>query len=296
MTIEKDKTAKAKVTNTITRNTGELLLKKVVEGGSSQPKDWTLTADSTITPAKNYSEPGNNDEFKTVWAGEPYTLAESGPTNYTWPEVSVRFSEANVETAQVDNGMLDGDTVTVPKGTTVVCTIVNVRDLAELKLVKQVEGKNNPNDWTLTAKAAPAEKQDLNVSTPGGSGGFEPVYAGTQYTLAETGPGGYSPSDWVCLTSDEQPVPEAVDGQLNTGDKITLKKGQRVTCTIVNTRDLGSLTITKEFNPQQSGYTGTFDINYTCVDGADKVKEGTVKLGAGAWRRSPGCPPAPCAP
>jgi hypothetical protein len=130
----------------------------------------------------------------------------------------------------------------------------------------------------------------LNISTPGGSGQFVQVYAGTQYTLAETGPGGYSPSDWVCLTSDEQPVPEAVDGQLNTGDKITLKKGQRVTCTIINTRDLGSLTITKEFNPQASGFTGTFDINYTCVDGADKVKEGTVKLAAGASETITGLP------
>ena len=75
-----------------------------------------------------------------------------------------------------------------------------------------------------------------------------------------------------------------------TGDKITLKKNQRVTCTIINTRDLGSLTITKEFNPQQSGYTGTFDINYTCADGADKVKEGTVKLAAGASETITGLP------
>jgi hypothetical protein len=58
-------------------------------------------------------------------------------------------------------------------------------------------------------------------------------------------------------------------GQLK-GDKLILMPWQRVTCTIVNTRDLGSLTITKEFNPQQSGYTGTFDINYTCVDGATR--------------------------
>ena len=69
-----------------------------------------------------------------------------------------------------------------------------------------------------------------------------------------------------------------------------MKKGQRVTCTIVNTRDLGSLTITKEFNPQQSGYTGTFDITYTCVDGADPVSNGTVALAAGESKTIGGLP------
>ncbi len=82
----------------------------------------------------------------------------------------------------------------------------------------------------------------------------------------------------------------AADAQINDGDKIKLKKGQQVTCTIVNTRDLGSLTIAKEFNPQASGYTGTFDINYTCVDGADPVKQGTVSLAAGTSQTIAGVP------
>jgi hypothetical protein len=94
----------------------------------------------------------------------------------------------------------------------------------------------------------------------------------------------------VCLPAGEEPLPAAVDSKLNDGDKITLKRGQKVTCTIVNTRDLGSLTIVKEFNPQQSGYTGTFDINYTCVDGADPVKNGTVSLGAGQSQTISGLP------
>jgi hypothetical protein len=50
------------------------------------------------------------------------------------------------------------------------------------------------------------------------------------------------------------------------------------------------LTITKEFNPQGSGYTGTFDINYTCVDGTDPVKNGTVKLAAGKSETISGLP------
>jgi hypothetical protein len=143
--------------------------------------------------------------FETVYSGVDYTLAETGPGNYTadaWQCESDRDDKAATQLVQ------EGDVVNLAKGEKVTCTIVNVRDTAELKLVKQVEGKNNPNDWTLTAKAG-APDDGLNISTPGGSGQFEAVYAGTQYTLAETGPGGYSPSDWVCLPSgEEQPVPE----------------------------------------------------------------------------------------
>ncbi len=66
----------------------------------------------------------------------------------------------------------DGNTayfeVTLKSDESVSCDVYNTRGLGELKLVKQVEGKD-PNDWTLTAKAdAPNDKR--NVSTPGGLG------------------------------------------------------------------------------------------------------------------------------
>ena len=69
------------------------------------------------------------------------------------------------------------------------CEITNDRNTAELKLVKKVDGGSaKADDWTLTAKAA-APLNDKNISTPGGSGVFETVYSGIDYTLAETGPG-----------------------------------------------------------------------------------------------------------
>ncbi|MCB0921292.1 MAG: VWA domain-containing protein [Actinobacteria bacterium] len=287
VTVPSGGNVSCQVTNA--RQTGELLLQKIVEGGSSTPADWTLTADAKAPlDDKNYSESGANTDPKEVWAGTTYTLAETGPGDYSPLDWNCEVERGDVVGPQASEPINDGNLVQVPPGATVICTIVNVRDTAELKLVKQVEGAD-PNSWTLTAKAD-APDDDKNISTPGGSGQFEEVYAGTQYTLAETGPGGYSASDWVCLPSEEEPVPTATEGQLNDGDTITLKAGQRVVCTIVNTRDLGSLTITKEFNAQQSGFTGTFDITYTCVDGADKVKEGTVKLAAGASETITGLP------
>ncbi|TXH30922.1 MAG: VWA domain-containing protein [Actinobacteria bacterium] len=284
--------AGVKVTCTFenTKDTAMLRLKKVVSGGSATPADWLLSAkaDAPFDTKNIVDIPGSNDAYAEVYADELYTLSESeGPAGYNpgpfWECVS-----DNEETRALPAVSQDGNQVRLAPGEMATCTITNYRQSAELKLVKEVDGAD-PNSWTLTAKAS-APDDDKNISTPGGSGQFEQVYAGTQYTLAETGPGGYSASDWVCLPSGEEPVPGVVEGQLNDGDKITLKAGQRVTCTIVNTRDLGSLTITKEFNPQSSGFTGTFDITYTCVDGANPVKSGTVSLADGQSETITGLP------
>ncbi len=93
------------------------------------------------------------------------------------------------------------------------------------------------------------------------------------------------------MPDNTDPVAAQVDGQVNQGDKLTLEKGQKVTCTIVNTPEvLGSLVISKEFNPQTSGFVGTFAIDYACVEGATPVKNGTVQLAGGQSETIPGLP------
>ncbi len=267
VTVAKNGEATCEITNT--RDLAKLAVVKKVDGGASVPADWKLSAIAAAPNAgKNIVDrAGNITTLAEVYAGTEYTLSEDGPGNYTasaWQCTGTGVTQ-------------NGNKVTVAKNGEVTCEITNTRDLAQLKLVKQVEGKNNPDDWTLTAKAA-APDDGLNISTPGGSGQFEDVYAGSEYTLAETGPGGYSPSDWVCLSDDSDEVPALnADGQLNNGDTITLEKGQKVTCTIINTRDLGSLKITKVFNPKASGYATAFNIDYKCGDDPKQ----TVQVKAG---------------
>ena len=277
-------------TVTVTVLKAWLTLVKQVEG-KADADEWTLTAEALDHPkAPMVENLGGSGTSTEVWSQVEYTLKEEGPGNYSpmdW--VCLPDKAESPTTTQVEGQLNEGDKITLKTGARVTCTIVNVRDLAELKLVKQVEGKNKPNDWTLSATAG-APDTELNFSNKGGEGDFQTVYAGTQYQLKEEGPGGYSPSDWQCELAPQDVEPGQVEEIDLKGDKITLQKGQRVTCTIINTRDLGSLTITKEFNPQASGYTGTFDINYTCVDGADKVKEGTVKLAAGKSETISGLP------
>lgn len=261
--------------NTLTK----LKLTKVVTDGTATPANFDLTATPVGADGPIYDHPGDHGTYEAIAGDITYQLGESGPSGY---------SPAGPWTCT--NGVVvNGDAqIVVPKGTKTECTIANTRNLAQLKLVKQVEGAN-PDSWTLTAQAA-APENDRNISTPGGSGQFETVYADTEYTLGETGPGGYTPSDWTCLAENgEEDVLQ--NGPVNQGDKVTLAKGQKVTCTIVNTPEaLGSLVISKEFNPQTSGFAGTFAIDYACVNGATPVTNGTVQLAAGQNQTITGLP------
>jgi hypothetical protein len=267
------------------------------KGGGAwvEPGVDPIAADTPSTKSQTTSQ-GGAANFQWEPAGnfdtDPVIVREVQQPGYEIQPNLVCVAKNLVEgkerefTATLDNGQWSLGKIE-PKEI-VSCTATNEsRDTAQLKLVKEVQGKANPNSWTLTATGPQGAPKVENL---GGSGDFTKVWWGVEYTLGESGPGGYSPSDWVCLPAGEEPLPAAVDSKLNDGDKITLKRGQKVTCTIVNTRDLGSLTITKEFNAQASGYTGTFDINYTCVDGADPVKNGTVSLGAGQSQTISGLP------
>lgn len=283
LTLKSDESASCDVKNQ--RTLAELKLVKQVEG--ADPDDWTLSAEANSpNDDRNFSTPGGSGVFETVYAGAEYTLGESGPGNYSKDGDWVCLAEPRdeVELAEADIPVNNGDKITLDWGDRVTCTITNKRDTAELKLVKQVaSGSATADDFTLSATAA-APDNDLNFSNKGGSGDFTTVYAGTAYKLSESGPAGYTGSTWVC--EGREVVPQVVQ----EGDTVTLNKNERVTCTIVNSRDTGSLTISKEFNPQGSGFTGTFDIAYSCVDGTTPVKSGTVTVGAGQSQTIPGIP------
>lgn len=110
--------------------------------------------------------------------------------------------------------------VSVTAGATTTCTIVNDDIPASLTLIKVVindnGGTGTTTDWTLTA------------SGPTGFGGFGPIVtnagisAGT-YDLSESGPSGYTASNWVCT-----------GGNQTDGDTVEIGLGENVICTITN--------------------------------------------------------------
>ena len=214
---------------TNTRKTANIKLKKIVSGGGSVPADWTLKADGP-TGSPSYSKPGDHNAFEPIWANAEYTLSETGPGNYTASSWSC------------DKGVtVTGGKITVPAGTTdVTCEITNRRDLAKLAVVKKVDGGASvPADWKLSAMAAAPNADKNIVDRAGNITTLAEIYAGTQYTLSETGPGNYTASDWKCEDADG-PV------TVTDGNKVTLDKNAEVTCEITNTRDAAELKLLKK--------------------------------------------------
>ena len=207
------------VTCTITNDDqpGSLtLVKEVVNdgGGTAEPTDWTLSAEG---PSPITGTSGSEAVTGAAVDAGGYELSESGgPAGYT-------ASDWDCGTAAVAES-----TVTVPNGGDVTCTITNTYEAPQLTLVKEVVnddgGTADATDWTLTA---------TGPNTLSGVTGSEAVTAVAvtpgAYALAETGPSGYTASDWVCANRGQ---PLAVEGS-----RVTVDPGAAVTCTITNDDD-----------------------------------------------------------
>lgn len=216
------------------------LVKTVVAGTTGSlnaPSDWTLTAtpvdiegQGAVTGNGSGSAAQGGVEQTSVFSGS-YTLAEDGPIGFV-PSQWV-----------CEGGILDGSTVTVPTGSTVVCTITNTAVSPTLTLVKEVDdgdgaGTAEATDWTLLASGP----TPVSGATGSAAVSDAPVKVG-DYTLTESGPTGYTAGDWTC-----------VGGTLD-GDVLTLTEGQDATCTIVNTAVAPTLTLVKVVDEAGTGAT-----------------------------------------
>jgi hypothetical protein len=218
-----------------------LTLVKVVDpatsGSGREPSDWTLTATPAGIPGQgpvtgngDPTTPGGVDAV-VVFSGA-YDLTESGPSGFT-PGTWV-----------CQGGVVTGAQVVVPAGGVVVCTISNTAVSPTLTLVKIVDNGNTgattlPTEWTLSA----AGPTPISGATGSAAVTAAPVQVGT-YTLAESGPSGYSASDWVCT-----------GGASSTASSVTVTEGQDATCTITNTAIAPRLTLVKQVDGAAAGGT-----------------------------------------
>ncbi len=236
------------------------------DGGTAEPEDWTLSADGP-TPISGAS--GSAAVTGAEVSSGSYDLSEAGgPTGYTAGDWDC------------GDATLEGATVTVPSGGDVTCTIVNDDEPGTLTLVKEVTNDNGgtaePTEWTLSA-----DGPTTGVSGPTGSVTVTGVTVNAgSYALAETGPSGYTPSDWVCITTDgELPV---------VAGAVSVANGADVTCTVVNDDEPGTLTLVKEVVNDDGGtaeateWTLTADgpTSITGTTGAAEVTGATVDAGA----------------
>ncbi|WP_370618096.1 hypothetical protein [Mumia sp. Pv 4-285] len=220
------------------------LVKEVVndDGGSAEPTDWTLTADGPTDGVEGVTgDPAVTDA--TVDAGS-YDLSESdGPLLYAAGDWTC------------EGGSVTGASVVVPNGGDVTCTIVNTHTASRLTLVKVVVNDDGgtavATDWTLSADGP------TPVSGATGDDAVTTVFVGAgDYALSETGPDGYTASDWVCTNRGD---PITLDGAT-----VTLAARDDVTCTITNDDDAtppaSTWTVVKSSDPPSGSKVDPGDV------------------------------------
>ncbi|MBA2279038.1 hypothetical protein H0V99_01165, partial [Candidatus Saccharibacteria bacterium] len=230
-------------------------------GGDEAPGDWTLTA----TPSTGSVITGNGTgvtadggvQDVTATANIGYTLSESGPSGYS---VSVDWT--------CNGGSFNSDTniVTLNEGDDITCTITNDDVAPVLTLYKLVVDDFGDDavaeDWTLTATPTTG-----TVLSGDGEDGFvaKAASAHMTYALSESGPAGYTSSNWACTSS------AGVFSEPEGNGTIRMSEGANVTCYITNTAEAPMLVVIKNLIKDNGGteQVSDFTINVTGTDVSD---------------------------
>lgn len=197
------------------------------DGGNPSESQFTLTANGV---SNGGVVSGQGDQGPDLVPADSYNLSESGPSGYT----SSGWSCGNAE-------MTDADTVVLPIGSHVICSITNNDIPPTLTLEKAIDdtygGDASVGDWQLTAT-----RQGGGGLLQGTHGVSNQVPGGTYDLTEANGPDNYEQVGWSCTNGDD-------DGT------VTLASGDDVTCTVTNAALPASLTLVKEVAPNNFGAT-----------------------------------------
>lgn len=179
-------------------------------GGIATPSSFTLTIDgSGVT--QGYAN--------QVLANKAYTINELGLTGY-------KFNRITGDTLCPS---VLGGTITLSEGQKITCNIYN-EDLPATLIVKKVVVNNNggtkkANEFTFSVNGGDAVAFTQSTDELHGENKFDTLSKGT-YSVTETPSVGYSISYDNC-------------------NNLSISNGETKTCTITNTRDVGTITIVK---------------------------------------------------
>ncbi len=211
----------------IAPNSGFLTLVKVADPNDGTTFTFDLGAGQAANSGDNSFSIDGSGTISLIGfaAGIDYDLTEMVPLDWQLDSASCELSNGTA------TGAFSGNTITdfeIQVGRETTCTFTNSKP-GKLTLVKEVTNDNGgtavASDWTLTA--------DGPSGFFGQSGVSASVAAGT-YDLSESGPAGYTASDWSCTS-----------GQVDA-DSVNVANGDDITCTISNDDDAPSLTLIKE--------------------------------------------------
>ena len=206
-----------------------LQLNKVVinnDGGTATFSDFSLSATAAgsrvaiidgVDPALSYEVGIGTD----VVAYTTYILDESGPLGYT----SLGWT--------CDGGTRVGSTIRLRSGQDASCTVINDDIRAphltlNNVLINDDGGTATLADFDLQATSVDDWSTPILGPDPSGlswMGIGADVAPEVVYLLTESGPGGYTPSDWTCV------------GGYQDANSIVLSAGEDAVCTIINNDD-----------------------------------------------------------
>ena len=286
---DKDATYTVEVTNTITRNTGSLKIKKIFDAGSSGfGGTFAINYDCNDGTAHDGTAnlaAGGETTITGIPTGTLCTVTEpSTPT----PPAGWTFGTPTLSDNQAPTD--DGKVTINDKDATYTVEVTNTitRNTGSLKIKKIFDAGSSGFGGTFAinydCNDGTAHDGTANLAA-GGETTIIGIPTGTQCTVTEPSTP-TPPTGWTFGT------PTLSDNQAPTDDgKVTINdKDATYTVEVTNTitRDHGSLKIKKIFDAGSSGFGGTFAINYDCNDGT--AHDGTANLAAGGETTISGIP------
>ncbi len=212
-------------------------------GGNAATTDWTLSADGPTS----ISGAGGVVSGASFEKGT-YALSEStGPSGYT------------AGTWSCTGGTFVNNQITLGLGDQATCEITNDDQPATLIVIKHVE---NNNIGTAVADDFTMNVTGTNVSDSSFAGAEDPGTSVTldagSYSVSETGITGYS-------------------GSYSNDCSGAIANGQTKTCTVTNTRDIGTITVNKVLVPANDPGLFTLKIDGSAAGtGTDVGNGGTT--------------------
>ncbi|XOU94656.1 MAG: SdrD B-like domain-containing protein [Candidatus Kerfeldbacteria bacterium] len=265
VTVTTGNTAECTITNT--RNTGDLIIRKVDQAGA--PLDVYVTVDGSEFNDNGWT--GTNGEYNVgTIPTDIYTVTETSPQGYTvsgWECVLIG------DVPQVWNGT--GSTINnaeVFNGRTTICTFTNVRDTGDLTVYKNVDtnGDGQVDVFGATNWNWDIQNGEQNIAT-----GSTRTLATDTYTLSEDMKTGYHVTDVTC---------NGVSYGANESVQVNLTN-QGVVCTFTNTRNVGDLRIKKYNDLNGDGIINGND--YYMTGWYFEVKDGSTVVASGTTGQDP---------
>ncbi len=227
--------------------TGDYTITEAVPEGWTAPglpQTVTVSKGTTTTATvTNIRDTGSLAISKQVIGqctpGTTFPVTISGPGNYIATHSfdcsggTYTFTDLPTGTYTVTEAVPEGwtvasqpQTVVVSKDTTATATVTNSRNTGRLAVTKKVYGYCVPGTQFSVSISGPGGHSDsYTFDCSGGTYLFTDLPTG-DYTITET-----HPAEWVAAFSPET---------------VTVSKDETATATVTNTRDSGSLTVTKQ--------------------------------------------------